>query len=259
MRKINIENEIVKINKFICDTLHDARFNKLIVGLSGGIDSALTATLCKEAMGKDSVIGIMMPYKNSHPDSFNHAKILADFLEISYFTVPVTDMVDAYFDKYETEADSLRRGNRMARERMCILYDFSAKYNALVVGTSNKSEIYAGYCTQFGDSACAFEPLAHLYKTEVKEISRFLKIPHEIINKAPTADLWDGQTDEQELGITYPELDKILYYYLDEKRDKDYILAQGVSEYHFELVMRKIKNSAFKRRLPLTMEDVWEV
>ena len=259
MRQLDIELEIVNVTSFIYETVKEAGFERVVIGLSGGIDSALVAGLCTLSLGKDNVIGVMMPYKASHTDSLAHAKLLANFLNVAYHEVPVTEMVDTYFEWFEPEADAMRKGNRIARERMCILYDYSSKYRALVVGTSNKSEIFTGYCTQYGDSACAFEPIAHLYKTEVYEIAKTIKIPAEIIQKQPTADLWEGQTDEGELGITYPELDQILYYHLDEQRDKALIMSQGISEKSYDLVMKKIKSSAFKRRLPLTTEKIWEI
>jgi len=261
MKALDIELEIVNITSFIYDTVREAGFSKVIVGLSGGVDSALVAGLCTLSLGKDNVIGVMMPYKNSHPDSLAHAELLVKFLHITAYCVPITEMVDSYFEWFESDADVFRRGNRMARERMCILYDLSAKYKALVVGTSNKSEIFTGYCTQYGDSACAFEPIAHLYKTEVFEIAKTIKIPDEIIQKPPTADLWEGQTDEGELGISYQELDKILYSILDvasyvptDCGDRDIAATEK-----FNLVMKKVQNSLFKRRLPLTMENVWEL
>jgi NAD+ synthase len=254
MRSLDFVKEIESIKLFIKNMLEEAHFERVIIGLSGGIDSSLVATLCKLALSERNVLGVMMPYKKSDKKSFEHAKLLANFLKIEYLTVPVTDMVDAYFDNYEPEADMLRRGNRMARERMCILYDLSAKHQALVAGTTNKSELYVGYYTQFGDSACAFEPIAHLYKTEVREMAKILNIPEPIIKKAPTADLWDKQTDEDELGITYETLDKILYYHIDAKKDEDFILKQGISENDYDLVMKKIKHSNFKRRMPTSME-----
>ena len=225
-------------------------FNKIVIGLSGGIDSALGAALAVRALGKDNVIAVMMPYKSSHPDSLNHAKLLAKELDISYHIIDITPMVDAYFDNYAQDTDVLRKGNFMARTRMCVLYDFSAKNKALVLGTSNKSEIYANYCTQYGDSACAFEPFAHLYKREVWEISKHLNVPQQILDKKPTADLWEGQTDEQELGIDYTTLDKILYQILDLNMSDEEILSTSITKEQLELVKRKIKLSEFKRHMP---------
>ena len=260
MRNIDLLKEIDRIKVFIQNTVHQAGFQKTILGLSGGIDSALVAVLCTQALGSENVIGLMMPYKNSNPLSLEHAKLLADKFNIATETIPITDMVDAYFDHFEPDASSLRRGNRMARERMCILYDLSAKYHALVAGTSNKSEIYTGYCTQFGDSACAFEPIAHLYKTEVWKMAKLLKIPAEIITKPPTADLWDGQTDEKEMGISYHILDEILYSLIDAPPPAPPMNVGGeispFSENDIKLVMQKINNSSFKREMPgqLTIE-----
>ena len=254
MRKIDIQNELNKIYSFVQSAVKNAGYQKVILGLSGGIDSSLAAALCGNALGNQNVIGIMMPYKNSNPLSLQHAKLIANTFKITYEIITITNMVDAYFDEFEPEANMLRRGNRMARERMCILYDLSAKYKALVVGTSNKSEIYAGYCTQYGDSACAFEPFAHLYKSEVREIAVMLNIPAEIINKPPTADLWEGQTDEKEMGISYPLLDEILFYLIDEKMEKTEIMKKGFSEEMVDLVLKKIEKSEFKRKLPLTLE-----
>ena len=245
--------KIKEIINFIETTVKDSGFNRLIIGLSGGIDSAVVASLSVKAIGKENVIGVMMPYITSNPDSLAHAKLLATGLNIQYFINPITDMVDSYFDKFEPNATPLRKGNYMARTRMCILYDLSAKHNALVVGTSNFSEIYVGYCTQYGDSACAFEPIAHLLKTQVYEIASDLNIPPEIINKKPSADLWNGQTDEQELGITYKTLDKILRLMFFENKNKDEIMEQGIPENEYNLVMKKVKGSEFKRRMPLIM------
>jgi len=141
-------------------------------------------------------------------------------------------------------------GNYMARTRMCVLFDLSAKYRALVVGTSNKSEIYSGYCTQFGDSACAFEPLAHLFKHEVYKMSKLLNIPSQILEKKPSADLWEGQTDEEELGIGYDLLDEILYQILDKKKSDEEMLSSSISKEKLDLVKKKIQQSEFKRHLP---------
>ena len=248
------EKKLEKIEKrivdFIIQQLSQAGYKRIVVGLSGGIDSAVTAALCVKALGKDKVKAVMLPYRKSHPDSLNHAQLLADKLGIDYEIVDISPMVDAYFDTYEPEADQLRRGNRMARERMCVLYDLSAKYDALVAGTGNRSELMIGYCTQYGDSACAFEPIGHLYKTEVKALAAVLGIPEEIIEKNPTADLWEAQTDEAEMGISYAKLDKVLYNYLDLAKNKEELLEEGFTEAEIEKVMHLIKVSEFKRKMP---------
>lgn len=251
MREIDLYKEVENIKKFIVNTLNKTTFQKVILGLSGGIDSALSSALCASALGSENVIGVMMPYKSSSPKSIEHAKLVAQTFKITYDIIPITSMVDAYFDEFEPDANLLRRGNRMARERMCILYDLSAKYKAIVVGTSNKSEIYTGYCTQYGDSACAFEPFAHLYKTEVWQMAKILKIPDVIIDKKPTADLWEGQTDEEDIGISYYTIDEILHFILDEKIGKEEIIKRGFTDHDIELVLKKIEYSEFKRRMPL--------
>lgn len=254
MRQLNIENEVARIVAFIQNKLKSTGFSKTIVGLSGGIDSALTASLCVKALGSQNVYGVMMPYKNSHPDSLGHASLLAQHLNISYQVVDISLMVDEYFKHYAPDADLLRKGNFMARIRMCTLFDLSAKHQAIVAGTSNKSELYVGYCTQYGDSACGFEPIGHLYKTEVRAMSEYLNIPGPIIKKKPTADLWAGQTDEEELGITYASLDEILYQLIDLKKSDQDILMGSVEKHQLELVHKKIRQSEFKRQMPDMME-----
>ena len=254
MRKLDYKNEIKKIIEFIQQEFSKAGLSKLIIGLSGGIDSAATTALSIKAIGKENVIAVMMPYKNSHPDSLKHAEELAEILGIQYEIIDISPMVDAYFDKYESDADILRKGNLMARERMCILYDLSAKYQALVAGTGNRSELMVGYCTQYGDNACAFEPLGHLFKTEVREIARILQIPENIIRKQPSADLWQEQTDEDELGIAYDELDEILYNLFDLKKTKKELINKGFSKENIEKVLDLNKRSEFKRNMPVMIE-----
>ncbi len=249
MRELNYQNEIEKITEFIKQQLNKAGFTKLIVGLSGGIDSSVTAALCIKAIGKENVFGVMLPYRKSHPDSLEHAKQLAERLEIKYEVVDISQMVDVYFKKYAADADILRKGNRIARERMCVLYDLSAKYKALVAGTGNKSELMVGYCTQYGDSACAFEPIGHLYKTEVLKLAKILNLPDSVINKKPTADLWEDQTDEDEMGITYKELDEILYQMLDQEMEYEDLIA-SFSKDIIDKVKRMIQVSEFKRNTP---------
>ena len=221
-----VHNELVE---FLRENFKKAGFSKAVLGLSGGIDSALVAYLLRDALGKENVLAIMMPYKSSNPDSLNHAKLVVEDLKINAKTIEITDMIDAYF-KNEKDASSLRMGNKMARERMSILFDYSSKENALVVGTSNKTEIYLGYSTQFGDSACALNPIGDLYKTNIWDLSRYLKIPNELIEKKPSADLWEGQTDEQEMGLTYKEADQVLYRMLEENKTVEEILAEGFNK-----------------------------
>lgn len=254
MRKINIANEKNRIISFIKKYVHNAGFKKGIIGLSGGLDSSVSAYLTVEALGKENVIVVIMPYKTLSSTNVEDAKINAQNLSIKYYICEISQMVDSYFDQYEKNANKLRRGNRMARERMCILYDLSAKESALVIGTGNKTEIYLGYVTQFGDSACAIEPLGHLYKTEVFDLAKYLEIPSHIINKTPSADLWQGQTDEDELGIKYEVADEILYYILDEKLSDEEIIKKGFSNDEIVHIKNLMEKSEFKRRMPLTLE-----
>lgn len=242
-----VHNELVE---FLRESLKKAGFSKAVLGLSGGIDSALVAYLLRDALGKENVLAIMMPYKSSNPDSLNHAKLVIEDLGINSKTIEITDMIDAYF-KNEKEATSLRMGNKMARERMSILFDYSSKENALVVGTSNKTEIYLGYSTQFGDSACALNPIGDLYKTNIWDLSRYLKIPNELIEKKPSADLWEGQTDEQEMGLTYKEADQVLYRMLEENKKVEEVLAEGFNKDLVDNIVRRMNRSEYKRRMPL--------
>ncbi|WP_338964185.1 NAD+ synthase [Fusobacterium vincentii] len=242
-----VHNELVE---FLRENFKKAGFSKAVLGLSGGIDSALVAYLLRDALGKENVLAIMMPYKSSNPDSLNHAKLVIEDLKINSKTIEITDMIDAYF-KNEKEATSLRMGNKMARERMSILFDYSSKENSLVVGTSNKTEIYLGYSTQFGDSACALNPIGDLYKTNIWNLSRYLKIPNELIEKKPSADLWEGQTDEQEMGLTYKEADQVLYRMLEENKTVEEVLAEGFNKDLVDNIVRRMNRSEYKRRMPL--------
>ena len=242
-----VHNELVE---FLRESFKKAGFSKAVLGLSGGIDSALVAYLLRDALGEENVLAIMMPYKSSNPDSLNHAKLVVEDLGINSKTIEITDMIDAYF-KNEKEATSLRMGNKMARERMSILFDYSSKENALVVGTSNKTEIYLGYSTQFGDSACALNPIGDLYKTNIWDLSRYLKIPNELIEKKPSADLWEGQTDEQEMGLTYKEADQVLYRMLEENKKVEEVLTEGFNKDLVDNIVRRMNRSEYKRRMPL--------
>ncbi|MCD4817859.1 MAG: NAD+ synthase [Candidatus Cloacimonetes bacterium] len=255
MREINIQNKINDILLFIKKQLKNADMKKIIIGLSGGIDSSLTAALAIKVLGKENVIGVMMPYRLSNPDSLNDAKEVANFLNIDYLTIDISPMVDSYFDRYEPDATSLRRGNRMARERMCILYDLSAKYQALVAGTGNKSELLIGYCTQYGDNACAFETIGDLYKTEIRQISIHLNLPQSVINKNPSADLWEGQTDEDEIGMSYEKLDELLYNLYELNRSVNELINIGFVEVDIYKVIKMYKNSQFKREMPAMLNN----
>lgn len=256
MRNRDLNLEIIRIEEFIQDILKKSGLHKLIIGLSGGIDSALSAALAVKAIGKENVIGVMLPYKDSSQASFDDAKLVAEHFSIEYHKIDITPMVDSYFISYEKNADSLRKGNYMARMRMIVLYDYSAKYQGLVLGTGNKSELLTGYCTQYGDSACAFEPIGHLYKSEVWEMARILGVPEAVINKKPTADLWSEQTDEQEMGISYKRLDEVLYLRYELGLSKEKILEQGITQIELEIVENLYRKSKFKRVMPPILEEI---
>ncbi|HPW24660.1 MAG TPA: NAD+ synthase [Candidatus Syntrophosphaera thermopropionivorans] len=255
MRNLDLYKEKERIIEFIRSYLSNAERDRLVVGLSGGVDSAVSTALAVEAIGAQNVTALIMPYETSNAESVADARDLAKQLGINYQIIDITAITKAYFETYAPEADHMRIGNWLARIRMCVLYDFSAKLKALVLGTSNRTELMIGYFTQFGDSACAFEPIGHLYKTEVWKLAKILNIPEKIINKTPTADLWPGQSDEQEIGISYPVLDEIVYELTELHLN---ISATENLSYPVELyqkVERMIQYSAFKRRLPPILES----
>jgi NAD+ synthase len=235
---------------FIRSEVRRAGFDRVIVGLSGGVDSSLSATLAAIAMGPANVWGISMPYKTSSPESIAHAKLIAERLGINFLQIDITPQIDAYFTAF-SDADRVRRGNKMARERMTILYDHSAQLRALVVGTSNKTELLLGYGTLYGDMASALNPLGDLYKTQVRHLARHLQVPEEIVQKQPSADLWVGQTDEEELGFTYEEVDRLLYFMVDRRYEIPELLHLGFDEPFVRAVYRKIQSSQYKRRPPV--------
>jgi NAD+ synthase len=235
---------------FIKDEIDKAGKEKLVVGLSGGVDSALSAVLAARAIGADRLVAVKMPYRTSNPASGTHADLLIEKFGLRSLKVEISPMVDAYFES-GGDADAVRRGNFMARVRMAVLFDLSAKHNALVLGTGNKSEALMGYTTLYGDSACGLNPIGDLYKTQVFELARFLEIPEEIVSKAPSADLWPGQTDEGEMGILYSEADAILFLLVDENLGREEtarILKIPVEK--VEKVWDKVEKSRFKRKLP---------
>jgi NAD+ synthase len=235
---------------FIQDEVTKVGVKNLVLGLSGGIDSALSAFLAARAMGPENVMGVCMPYRLSNPQSEMDAKAVAEASGIRYEIVEITPQIDSYFDRYP-DADNLRRGNKMARERMTILYDYSASLGALVVGTSNKTELLLGYGTLYGDMASAVNPIGDLFKTQVRQISRHIGVPSQVIEKPPSADLWVGQTDEEELGLTYEEVDAILHYIIDLRYNRDEIFQVGFPEDVVKGIQRLIQRSQYKRRLPL--------
>jgi NAD+ synthase len=235
---------------FILDETRRAGFENVVLGLSGGIDSSLAAYLAVEALGSSHVTGVIMPYRSSSPGSRNDATLVAGRLGIAAPVVDITPMVDAYTGPAEI-TDRLRAGNIMARQRMIVLYDYSVRDRALVLGTSNKTELLLGYGTLHGDMACALNPLGDLYKTQVWQLARTMGVPEEIVGKPPSADLWEGQTDESELGFTYHEADRLLYYMVDERRDEASLSELGFDARLVQRVRDMVRRTQFKRRPPV--------
>jgi len=236
--------------QFIRSEVRRTGLSRGVLGLSGGLDSSLVAALAAEALGPEQVLGIAMPYRTSSPESLAHARLMVEHTGVRFAVVEITPMVDAYFAA-EPEASSLRRGNKMARERMSILYDRSAAEGALVLGTSNKSEIFLGYGTAYGDLASAVNPIGDLFKTQVRGLSRFLGLPAAIVDKPPSADLWAGQSDEAELGFSYEAVDPLLYLMLDDRLEREALLARGWEPAFVDRITEMIRRSQFKRRLPV--------
>lgn len=224
-------------------------FEKGIVGLSGGVDSSLTAAVAARALGSQNVIGVRMPYSSSSPESLAHAEQIAEQLSIQLETIDISRAVDGYFEASDREADPRRRGNVMARIRMTTLFDLSAKYDALPLGTGNKTERLLGYFTWHADDSPPVNPLGDLLKTQVWMLARHLGVPEEILSKPPTADLVEGQTDESDLGISYERADRILYWLLKGHR-RDQLLALGFKAEEVDLVNGRLQGTHWKRRLP---------
>jgi NAD+ synthase len=237
------------IGEFIRGQLRQAGFERLVLGLSGGIDSALVAYLVAEAIGAERLLCVLMPYRTSSDASRTDAESVVAALGCASELVDVSPMVDAFFAS-DPEAAPLRRGNVMARQRMTVLYDRSVSWGGLVVGTGNKTESLIGYTTVFGDNACAFNPIGDLYKSQVRQLAAALGVPDAIIRKAPSADLWPGQTDESEAGFSYPVLDRLLFWRIDKRRSNEEMTALGFDPALVARVDRMIATSEFKRQVP---------
>lgn len=236
--------------RFIRDETAAAGYSKAVLGLSGGVDSAVSAALAAEALGKENTLGLIMPYRTSNPESVGHAAAVAAALGLGTETIDISAMVDAYCVAHAVE-EPVRRGNVMARMRMIVLYDRSARDKSLVIGTSNKSEILLGYGTLHGDLASAINPLGDLYKTQIWQLARLLGIPEAVITKAPSADLWEGQTDEGELGFRYRDVDALLVALVDQRRTDDELKAMGFEEAFIARVRHLVQANQFKRRPPV--------
>lgn len=239
-----------RLERFIRGETRRAGMEGVVVGLSGGIDSALSAALAARALGPQQVHALLMPYRTSSAETRGDAEEVAAWLGIGCTLVDISPMVDAYFASHP-DADRVRRGNKMARERMSILFDHSAKRRALVLGTSNRTEILLGYGTLFGDTACSINAIGSLYKTQVRALARHVGVPERVLLKTPTADLWPGQTDEGELGYTYDELDRLLVLMVDRRLGAAELVKRGFSRDTVRAVADRVRRNEFKRRAPL--------
>jgi NAD+ synthase len=237
------------IAEFIRGQLRQAGFERALIGLSGGIDSAVSAYLTAEAIGPERLLCVLMPYRTSSPASRADAEEVVGRLGCRSEVVDISPMVDGYFAG-DTDASQLRRGNLMARMRMAVLYDRSVTWGGLVVGTSNKTESLIGYTTIYGDNASAFNPIGDLYKSQVRQLAAALGVPEAIIRKAPSADLWPGQTDEAEAQFTYPELDRLLYWRVDKRRSVEEMVALGFDPATVDRIDRMVAAAEFKRQVP---------
>jgi NAD+ synthase len=234
---------------FIKSEITRVGFARAVINLSGGLDSALSCALAVEALGSENVIALRLPYQTSSQDSLDHAQLMIDKFKVRSETVDITKMVDPLIER-NSEMSNTRKGNIMARARMIVLYDKSEEFKGLPIGTSNKTEILLGYTTMWGDMASAINPIGDLYKTQVRQLSRAIDIPSEIIDKAPSADLWVGQTDEGELGFTYEEVDKLLYLLVDQRYSAQECVEEGFDEKFVSLVITRVRRNQFKRMMP---------
>jgi len=265
---INCERVKKVLVEFIRKGIGKSGFQRAVLGLSGGMDSTVVAHLASEALADPfNIYALIMPYKSYESESVKHAQLVARKLGINSRIIRIEPMIEEYFSEFSSGRipnpaisagkgsqvkllEYVRRGNKMARERMSILYDWALALRALVLGTSNKTELLTGYFTKYGDGGVDLEPLGDLYKTQVRQLAKYLGVPQPIINKCPSAGLWPGQTDEGELGINYEELDSILYHIFDKKYTTKKLLTLGFSIENIEKVKNFVKNSEHKRRLP---------
>ncbi len=249
--ELDPELAVEVLSDFIRDAVEISGMAGVVLGLSGGIDSALACALAVRALGPEGVHAFFMPHETSNSESRHDADSVATGLGFALTEIDITPMIEAYFSRIDPNADRIRQGNKMARERMSILFDQSKKLSCLVLGTSNKTEILLGYSTIFGDNASSINPLGDLYKQQVRALATHLALPPGVIEKAPSADLWPGQTDEDELGLSYDVADEILHLLFDVVLSPAEIVARGYPESTVERVVSLESANRFKRRLML--------
>jgi NAD+ synthase len=249
----NLSIDVTRVRKiiveFIRNELSRTGFDRVVIGLSGGLDSSLACFLAVEALGPSQVLALRMPYTTSSAESLEHAQLIIQATGAKSLTIPISGMVDALIGQ-DPIMDVRRKGNIMARARMIVLFDQAAASDALVVGTGNKTEILLGYSTINGDAACAFNPLGDLYKTQVRQLAEVMRLPDVIIQKPPSADLWIGQTDEGELGFTYAEVDQLLYLLVEEHKTIEECERAGYKRDYVERVLARIHKYQYKRMMP---------
>lgn len=251
MSDLNINPELTRtiLTAFLRKEITRAGFQRAVLGLSGGIDSAVACALAAEALGPENVLALRLPYRLSSPTSLAHAQLVIDQFGVRSETFEITPMAEPLISS-DPDMPEVRRGNILARMRMIVLYDRSAAFDALVVGTGNKTEILLGYSTLYGDSACALNPLGDLYKTQLRQLAQALQIPAPILEKPPSADLWADQTDEGELGFTYAEADRLLYLLVDQRYSAQECIEAGFERAFVESVAERVRRNQFKRMLP---------
>jgi NAD+ synthase len=251
LHRLEIDTDLTTriITGFIKDQIEKVGMKRAVLALSGGIDSALSAYLSARALGPENVLAVRMPYRTSAEASLIDADTVIEDLGLPSLTVEITPMVDPLIERFP-DMSNVRKGNIMARQRMIVAYDQSVDWGGLVMGTSNKTEFLLGYSTIYGDSGVALQPIADLYKAQVRQLARAIGVPQAIIDKAPSADLWAGQTDEDELGFSYNEVDQVLFLLVDERYTVEEVADEGFELSFVENVWRRVKANHYKRTMP---------
>ena len=241
---------ITTIKRFLTGNLLRSGLDGFVIGISGGVDSAVSASLAVGAVGKEKVLGLMLPFRTSSDSSITDALALIEKLGIEHRKIDISPMVDAYFPTID-DSNRLRAGNKMARERMSIVFDVAAETGRLVLGSGNRTEICLGYTTWYGDSACSVNPNGDLYKREIRLLAKALDVPESIISKAPSADLWQDQTDEGEIGVTYERIDRLLQLIIDNgQTSMSALVSAGFDQTEISRVVSLINLNSFKRKMP---------